>query len=91
MLIDVSLYMIFYEMIYWKLVSDDQIDYLLCICSVERMRAYKAGQIPHSETQEMHFQNTKKSNCEKWVISDINYTILDSYILIKYGSINDMC
>jgi hypothetical protein len=37
------------------------------------MRAYKAYQIPHSETQDI--QNPKNQfYFDKWVVGDLNYT-----------------
>jgi hypothetical protein len=51
------------------------------------MRAYKAGQIPRSETQDIQIFKIQRNRfyCEKWVVSSIDYTILSSCIEIKYG------
>jgi hypothetical protein len=49
----------------------------------ERMRAYEVGQIPPLwDTGYLNFQNKNKNRfcCEKWVVGDLNYTKLDSYI-----------
>jgi hypothetical protein len=48
----------------------------------QRMRAYKAGQIPRSETRDIWIFKIKRNQfyCEKWVVRYINYTILNSYI-----------
>jgi hypothetical protein len=57
------------------------------------MRRIKAGQIPCSEVQEIYIFKIHKNRicCEKWVVSDLKYTILDSYVWIDYGLINNVC
>jgi hypothetical protein len=56
------------------------------------MRAYKAAQIPRSETQDIQIFKIQKQllYCEKWVVDYLNYTILDSYIWLSYGLINNV-
>jgi hypothetical protein len=60
------------------------------------MRAYKAGQIPHSETQDMYIFRVKEKRrkttfyCEKWEVGDLNYTILDCQIQTPYGLVINM-
>jgi hypothetical protein len=53
-----------------------------------------AGQIPHSETPDIYIFKIEKKTpfcCEKRVVGDLNYTILESYIWINYGLIKDAC
>jgi hypothetical protein len=56
------------------------------------MGVYEAGQIPRSETKDIQIFKIQRNRLyrEKWVVGDLNYTVLDSSIKINSGLINDV-